>query len=148
MYSQKAKGVIPNLIDQIYSERVTTKKELAILKKSKLKNDRQHQLKITYFDTLQYTLKILLNSIYGTFANKHSSLMDIDHAMSITITGQNVSKDGGNIIDNFVKVKYGVDQSITKYGDTDSLYISIDPILQKKQIPLLITNKSIQKFIK
>jgi DNA polymerase elongation subunit (family B) len=138
MYSQKIKGVIPNLIDQIYNERVTTKKELAILKKSKLKNDRQHQLKITYFDTLQYTLKILLNSIYGTFANKHSSLMDIDHAMSITITGQNVSKAGGNIIDNFVKAKYGVDQSITKYGDTDSLYISIDPILQKKQIPLLI----------
>jgi DNA polymerase elongation subunit (family B) len=138
LYSQKTKGVIPNLIDEIYSDRVKTKQELTKLKKSKSKDDRAHQLKITYCDTLQYTLKILLNSIYGTFANKHSSLMDIDHATSITVTGQNVSKAGGHIIDNFVKVKYGVEHSITKYGDTDSLYVSIQPILDKLQIPLLV----------
>ena len=138
LYSQKTKGVIPNLIDEIYSDRVKTKQELTKLKKSKNKDDRAHQLKITYFDTLQYTLKILLNSIYGTFANKHSSLMDIDHATSITVTGQNVSKAGGHIIDNFVKAKYGIEQSITKYGDTDSLYVSIQPLLDKLQIPLLV----------
>ena len=138
LYSQKTKGVIPNLIDEIYNDRVKTKQELTKLKKAKNKDDRAHQLKITYCDTLQYTLKILLNSIYGTFANKHSSLMDIDHATSITVTGQNVSKAGGHIIDNFVKVKYGVEQSITKYGDTDSLYVSIQPILDKLQIPLLV----------
>jgi DNA polymerase elongation subunit (family B) len=138
LYSQKTKGVIPNLIDEIYSVRVRTKQELSVLKKAKNKKDKAHQLKITYFDTLQYTLKILLNSIYGTFANKHSSLMDIDHATSITVTGQNVSKAGGHIIDDFVKAKYGVAQSITKYGDTDSLYVSIQPILDKLQIPLLV----------
>lgn len=138
LYSQKNKGVIPNLIDEIYSDRVKTKQELTKLKKNKNKDDRAQQLKITYFDTLQYTLKILLNSIYGTFANKHSSLMDIDHATSITVTGQNVSKAGGYIIDNFVKAKYGIEQSITKYGDTDSLYVSIQPLLDKLQIPLLV----------
>lgn len=136
MYSQKVKGVIPNLIDQIYKERVATKEELNKLKRIKNKT-KDLSLKITYFDTLQYTLKILLNSIYGTFANKHSSLMDIDHAMSITVTGQNVSKAGGHIIDNYVKEKYGIEQSITKYGDTDSLYISIEPVLTKLNIPLL-----------
>ena len=141
MYSQKIKGVIPNLIDEIYNERVTAKKELTKLKQLRLKNNREHELKLTYFDTLQYTLKILLNSIYGTFANKHSSLMDIDHAMSITVTGQNVSRAGGDIIDEFVKRKYGIEHSITKYGDTDSLYISIDPILQKNEIPLVINDE-------
>lgn len=146
LYSQKTKGVIPNLIDQIYKERVTTKEQLTKLKKSK-KTDKETELKITYFDTLQYTLKILLNSIYGTFANKHSSLMDIDHAMSITITGQNVSKAGGNIIDDFVYKNYGVSQSITKYGDTDSLYISIHPILEKLNIQLLDSDKTINKQV-
>lgn len=135
MYSQKQKGVIPNLIDEIYKERVNTKHELTKFKKLKNK-DRDTLLKITYFDTLQYTLKILLNSIYGTFANKHSSLMDIDHATSITVTGQNVSKAGGNIIDDFVKEKYGIEQTITKYGDTDSLYVSIQPILDKLSLKL------------
>lgn len=146
LYSQKTKGVIPNLIDEIYNERVQTKKALSQLKRSKDKS-KEHQLKITYFDTLQYTLKILLNSIYGTFANKHSSLMDIDHATSITITGQNVSKAGGNIIDDFVKAEYGVNESITKYGDTDSLYISIDPIIKSLNIPLLDEHKNIDKRI-
>ena len=146
MYSQKTKGVIPNLIDEIYKERVKTKQSLSKLKKLKNK-DRETQLKLVYFDTLQYTYKILLNSIYGTFANKHSSLMDLDHAMSITVTGQNVSKAGGVIIDKFVNAKYGAMSSITKYGDTDSLYVSIQPILAKLNISLLDENGGINEKV-
>lgn len=140
LYSQKAKGVIPNLIDEIYKERVQAKNQLTKLKKSG-KKDKESILKLTYFDTLQYTLKILLNSIYGTFANKHSSLMDIDNAMSITMTGQSVARAGGNILDDYVKNHYGISESITKYGDTDSVYISINPILHKSNIPLAIDGK-------
>ena len=140
LYSQKHKGVIPNLIDQIYNERVNTKTELSKLKKSG-KKDRESLLKLTYFDTLQYTLKILLNSIYGTFANKHSSLMDIDNAMSITMTGQSVARAGGYILDEYVNRMYGIRESITKYGDTDSVYVSIDSVLTKLGIPLTADNK-------
>lgn len=136
LYSQKTKGVIPNLIDQIYKERVDTKAALSKLKKTG-KKDKETLLKLTYYDTLQYTFKILLNSIYGTFANKHSSLMDIDNATSITITGQNVAKAGGLIIDEFINKKYGVTGTVTKYGDTDSVYISIDGVLKKLKVSLL-----------
>lgn len=140
MYSQKTKGVIPNLIDQIYTERVETKAQLSKLKKSG-KQDRESTLKLTYYDTLQYTLKILLNSIYGTFANKHSSLMDIDNATSITMTGQSVARAGGYILDEYVKQKYGIDTSITKYGDTDSVYVSIQSVVEKLGIPLTVDGK-------
>lgn len=140
LYSQKSKGVIPNLIDQIYKERVDTKTELSKLKKSG-KKDRESLLKLTYFDTLQYTLKILLNSIYGTFANKHSSLMDIDNAMSITMTGQSVARAGGYILDEYVNRVYGIQETITKYGDTDSVYVSIDSVLTKLGIPLTVDGK-------
>lgn len=140
LYSQKQKGVIPNLIDQIYKERVDTKTQLSKLKKSG-KKDRDSLLKITYYDTLQYTLKILLNSIYGTFANKHSSLMDIDNAMSITMTGQSVARAGSSILDDFVRDKFGVKESITKYGDTDSVYVSINSVLEKFNIPLVTEGK-------
>lgn len=136
LYSQKTKGAIPNLIDQIYKERVETKVQLSKLKKSG-KKDRESMLKITYYDTLQYTLKILLNSIYGTFANKYSSLMDIDNATSITMTGQSVARAGSNILDEYAKRVYGINESITKYGDTDSCYISINPILHKIGINLI-----------
>jgi DNA polymerase elongation subunit (family B) len=140
LYSQKEKGVIPNLIDQIYKERVDTKTQLSKLKKTG-KKDRDSMLKLTYYDTLQYTLKILLNSIYGTFANKHSSLMDIDNATSITTTGQNVARAGGNILDDFVRNNFGISETITKYGDTDSVYISLNSVLQKLKIPLVIDGK-------
>ncbi len=140
LYSQKSKGVIPNLIDQIYKERVEAKNELSKLKKSGDKS-REAILKLTYYDTLQYTLKILLNSIYGTFANKHSSLMDIDNATSITVTGQNVARAGGYILDDFVKKNYGVDHSITKYGDTDSVYVSIEEVLKRLSVDLAKNGK-------
>ena len=135
LYSQKNKGVIPNLIDKIYGERVATKNELSKLKKSK-KKDKETLSKMTYYDILQYTLKILLNSIYGTFANKHSSLMDIDNAMSITMTGQSVARAGGFILDEFVKNKYGINETITKYGDTDSVYISIQKVIERLGLSL------------
>lgn len=140
LYSQKTKGVIPNLIDQIYAERVATKAELSKLKKSGSK-DKETMLKLTYCDTLQYTLKILLNSIYGTFANKHSSLMDIDNATSITMTGQSVARAGGYILDEYVKTNFGVNESVTRYGDTDSVYISIDPVLKKLGIDLAVEGR-------
>ena len=147
LYSQKAKGVIPNLIDEIYKERVVAKTQLTKLKKSE-KKDRESMLKLTYFDTLQYTLKILLNSIYGTFANKHSSLMDIDNAMSITMTGQSVARAGGNILDEYVKRVYGINETITKYGDTDSVYVSINSVLEKLNTPLTLDGKITQEVHK
>jgi DNA polymerase elongation subunit (family B) len=138
LYSQKAKGVIPNLIDEIYKERVNIQKQLHTMEVAG-KKDAESQAKITYFDTLQYTLKILLNSIYGTFANKHSSLMDIDNAMSITMTGQNVAKAGSAIIDNYLEKEHGIKgKSITIYQDTDSVYVTIQPLLDKLGLSLLI----------
>ena len=136
LYSQKFKGVCPNLINSIYDERVYARNEMLKLKKTKQK-DKDTIGKIQYFDTLQYTLKILLNSIYGTFANKHSAFMDIDNASSITLTGQAVAKAGGAIIDAWAKEKFGVTESLILAGDTDSLYTTIQPILDKLKLPLV-----------
>lgn len=135
LYSQKFKGVCPNLINSIYDERVYARKKMLELKKSKNK-DKETTDSIQYFDTLQYTLKILLNSIYGTFANKHSAFMDIDNASSITLTGQAVAKAGGHIINQYAKDTFKIDESLILSGDTDSLYITIQPILNKLGINL------------
>jgi len=135
LYSQKFKGVCPNLINSIYEERVAARKKMLELKKSKDK-DKETLSSIQYNDTLQYTLKILLNSIYGTFANKHSAFMDIDNASSITLTGQAVAKAGSEILQTYIKEKFDVDENVTVYNDTDSCYITIEPILKKHKIEL------------
>jgi len=129
------------MIQKPYSE--MTLEELTKIE-SKMTKD------IVYLDNQNLAIKVLLNSIYGTFANKHSSLMDIDNAMSITMTGQSVARAGGNILDEYVKKTYNVNESITKYGDTDSVYVSINSVLEKLNIPLVVDgkiNKEVHKIV-
>lgn len=142
LYNQQTKGIIPNLIDEIYKERVKAKRELQELKLTN-KKDYKTLSSIEYLNTLQYTLKIYLNSIYGTFANKHSSLMDIDNAMSITVTGQNVAKAGSDIINNLAQEKYNISKNLTIYQDTDSVYVTIEPILNSLKLNLVDDEKRI-----
>lgn len=142
LYSQKSKGVLPNLIDRVYGERVEAKKMLQ--KYKSIKNKTEEDLKkISYYNNVQAAIKVLLNSMYGVTSNKHSSMMDLDHASSITATGQYVVKAGAEILDKFVQGKYGLTTSITKYSDTDSEYVSIQPILDKLQIPLVLSDKQL-----
>ena len=139
LYSQKYKGVCPNLIDTLYTERVEAQKQKLTLEKKKKLNE-EEKATVEYLDTLQYTIKILLNSIYGTFANKYSAFMDIDNASSITKTGQAVAKEGAKILDEFIQKTYGVTSSCVIAGDTDSVYITIQPILDKLELPLAVDN--------
>ena len=143
LYTQKLKGVVPKLIDRLYAERVEAKNKMLELQKTldqiKDKTERENTEELILdLDTQQYVYKIVLNSIYGVFAQKHSPLFDIDHAASITLTGQASSKEAANIVMQYTTSK-GFDfkkDEIYKYGDTDSAYISIQPILDYFKIKL------------
>lgn len=149
LYTQKIKGIVPKLIDRVYAERVQAKTKMLELQKSinKIKDKKEKEKTeelILDLDTQQYVYKILLNSIYGVFAQKYSPLFDIDHAASITLTGQASSKEAANIVMKYTKEK-GFDfnkEEIYKYGDTDSAYISIQPFLDHYNIKL-VENDSI-----
>jgi DNA polymerase elongation subunit (family B) len=125
-----------------------TKKSYEEMTLQELKDlERKTIWNITHFNNLNAALKVLLNSTYGVTSNKHSSLMDLDHASSITATGQSVVKAGAEIIDKFVNKKYGISQSLTKYSDTDSEFVSIQPILDKFNIPLLTSEGHINNQV-
>ena len=147
LYTQKKKGVVPSLIDGLYSERVANKNQYVDLKKklSKLTADtdeyRQCKASMERADTIQYVIKILLNSIYGVFANKFSPICDSDHAGSITLTGQSVVKQASVILDEYARSRHGIGTSLTIYGDTDSTHITIQPILDKLGLTVFEGNK-------
>ena len=144
LYTQKFKGVIPKFIDKLYSERVDAKnKSQDLYKKLDHITDPQEKLRIeeevSDLDTIQYTYKILLNSIYGVFGQKYSPFYDIDHAASITLTGQAVVKQASEIIYKFVTEEKGLKcnkEDLYKYGDTDSAYFSINTLLKHLNIEL------------
>ena len=149
LFSQKEKGIVPEYVDGLYTERVKNKKEAEVTERSlaHCKKDSEKYItnkrKMEQLDILQYTLKILLNSIYGVFANRHGPLYDIDCAASITVTGQAVIKEASRILDEYANTKYGIKDPITHYNDTDSCHISIAPILKSLNQPLMDANNQI-----
>lgn len=152
IYTQKVKGIIPSFIDKLYKKRVDTKKEMGKCQKQlnleenkDIKN--KIEQKIQDLDTQQNVFKLILNSIYGVFAQKYSPLFDIDHSASVTLTGQSVIKKASDIVYEYA-IQKGLDckkEEIFIYGDTDSNYITINPILKKFNIDLLDKNKKITK---
>lgn len=146
LYTQKARGFCPDLIDSLYKERVAVQKQMKSVKKRLAQAEKNKESKdvITQLDkqakqlhTDQHSKKILLNSIYGTFANRHSPFYDIDAAASITLTGQATVKQSSLIIKDISKNIYNVNQDLTIYQDTDSCYFTIKPILEKLNISLI-----------
>ena len=135
LFSQKVKGIIPKIVDRLYTQRVEFKTEMDKARRtlSKLSesdpNYRETKNLAELWWCKQYTVKILINSIYGYFGNKYAPLGDPDIARSITLTGQAVIKQSNKILFNYIKNIIGNDnlreEDIIKYNDTDSSYISI-----------------------
>ena len=91
--------------------------------------------KADQYDIKQFTLKILINTVYGYFGNKHAPIGDPDIARSITLTGQAVIKKSNDILREYIDNNgtTGIDPII--YNDTDSSYISINRLMQKLDKP-------------
>lgn len=145
LYTQTSRGFCPELIDSLYKERVTVQKEMKKTKKQLIQAKKNNESSdvIAFLDkkakqlhTDQFSKKILLNSIYGTFANRHSPFYDIDAAASITLTGQATVKQSSEIIKQIGITKYNLDRDLTIYQDTDSCYFTIKPILDSLNIKL------------
>jgi DNA polymerase elongation subunit (family B) len=150
LYTQKFRGVVPALIDRLYSERVALKKKVTELEDilSNTSNQKEQiriENDILNYDTQQNVLKLVLNSIYGVFAQKYSPLFDIDHSASITLTGQAVAKEAPEIVLEYARGKgfSGDKKELYRYGDTDSAYFSIEPILKVLNISLLDSAKKV-----
>ena len=94
---------------------------------------RQKELKdkIERLNTKQHCIKVFINSVYGFFGNKHASFGDDDIAASITLTGQAVIKQAAELSAEFINKNYNLNvtaSDVRTYGDTDSLYISLNKI--------------------
>ena len=88
-------GILPKIIDEMYSERVVIKRQMIASQKELEridKNDKQElyrvQRDIAIAENQQMSIKILLNSLYGALGNKYFRFFDQRIAEGITLTGQ------------------------------------------------------------
>lgn len=130
LFTQLKKGIVPEIVDKIYQNRVEIKKELNKIKRQLSTNPDNKQLKAEAdrLDIKQFTLKILINTVYGYFGNKHAPVGDPDIARSITLTGQAVIKQSNKILTEYIQAHPSCDDRDFNpiiYNDTDSSYITI-----------------------
>ena len=155
LFTQKHKGIIPEMVDQYYKYRVQVRRDLKKAKKllsntskgtveyQKLKDE------INVLNIKQHTIKIFINTVYGALGNKVFPLGDDDLARSITLTGQAVIKQGNAILTNYIKEKAGLTDEDIKadipiiYNDTDSVYVTLHSLIERGHLKFLDSNGKI-----
>lgn len=125
-YDKSKKGVIAEVIETIFNDRLKFKK---LKSECKAKKD---LVGVEYYDRMQYVRKIAINSLYGCMGNRHFQFYNIYNARVITSFGQSIikylSSNTNEYLMNYYPKKQGVqvlkNQTLTLV-DTDSNYYSV-----------------------
>jgi len=145
IFTQKRRGIVPLFLDDYFKRRQEVKKTLFSVEKEmrSLASDTTAANKLkaraARLDTKQLVIKILINSLYGVFGNKHASFGDDEIASSVTLTGQAIIKQSNEFIRDFVSAEIPDitpaerDKTII-YNDTDSCFVSIQPYVDRGMI--------------
>jgi DNA polymerase elongation subunit (family B) len=133
VYRSDRRGFLPTILDKWFDERVEFK-------------DKRDEYEVgseryKFYDALQLTQKVLLNSFYGVLGLKTFRFYDLDNAGAITATGQSVIKFSAKVINNHYQKEVGRDHFINAtngkaefafYTDTDSTFVSSLPLIEKR----------------
>ena len=100
--------------------------------KKLLKKKDQLEMSISSKNMKQKSLKVINNSIYGATANEYFVLYDIRIAEAITLYGQYITRKIVHEMNNFLgKINRNPNKDYVIAGDTDSIYISAQEIVDK-----------------
>ena len=132
-FRKDVKGFLPELMENMYNDRVKYKKLLLEAKQNYENIGDPATLKlISRYDNIQMAKKISLNSAYGAIGNNYFRYFDILVATAITTAGQlsiRWIEKAINIYLNKILKTDKVDYVIA--SDTDSVYITFDVLVDK-----------------
>lgn len=133
LYSTEKRGLFPEIVERIFDERVFYKKKMIAAEKEYEKTHDSLLLnKIAMYKNIQMAKKIQLNSLYGAMANQYFRFYDDRIAEGVTMTGQFIIRSVGLAIDEYLNKFVGTTgYPYTFYQDTDSCYVTLEPIIQK-----------------
>ena len=133
IYSRDKQGIMAQLVEKYMALRRKAKKEMLQLEQEyEDTKDKSLKARIAALDNLQMAYKIAMNSLYGAMANAHFRFYQHDHASSITLTGQYVLRSIEYRIDMALNELFKTEnENYLIYIDTDSLYFSLQPVIEK-----------------
>lgn len=97
-----------------------------------------------YYDMKQYSLKILINSYFGTLANPHFCMFNMQNAIAVTCGGRELISLVVSRVNDYFKTTWNqefskyfpncklenvVNEDIVILCDTDSSYFNLEPIV-------------------
>ena len=126
IYRNNKKGLIPSLLSSWFDKRNEYRK---LMKKFA---DEDNMEKYQYFNRMQYIQKVVLNSLYGVLGLPVFRFYDLDNAEAVTTTGQELIKYTKVIGNHFYNNELGDDKDYCIYIDTDSVFFSALPIIEKR----------------
>ena len=130
-------GVLPKIINEMYAERVTVKKEMLSAKQRLEQVDKSNkqevyniEKEIAIAENRQMAIKILLNSLYGAMGNKYFRFFDQRIAEGITLTGQLVIQWAEKAINDYLNKALKTKKDYVLAIDTDSLYVNLGDLVK------------------
>lgn len=126
-------GLFPEIVAKLFKDRQDYKKlMIEAQKKYETTKDKKYQNDISKYNNFQMARKIQLNSLYGAWANYYFRYFDDRIAEGITLTGQYIIRTVGRALDDYLNKICGTkDYKYSFYSDTDSCYITLDPLVKK-----------------
>lgn len=132
MYRKDVRGILPELMDKMYNERVIFKKKMIDAKKQYEKTKNKELVKeIARCNNIQMAKKISLNSAYGAIGNQYFRYYKLENAEAITLSGQVairwIERKLNEYMNRVLKTEE-VDYVIA--SDTDSIYLHMGPLVE------------------
>ncbi len=154
IYNSKSRGIIPNVLDIWFKERVEFKKSykkyLTLANEIKIKTPntyehnikyKEYSLKASEYDVKQIVTKILSNSTYGALLLNSFRFYDRDNGEAVTITGQYIIKNTEKKINQILNNKLHTNTDFVITVDTDSTFINVDSFVKEKEDAKKLANE-------
>jgi len=132
-FEREKQGIFPEIVQKLFDDRKKYKKLMLEAQSQYEETKNKHwQKEISKYNNFQMARKIQMNSLFGAMANEYFRFYDDHIAEGITLTGQYIIQKVGAALDVYLNKVCGTkDYNYAFYSDTDSCYITLDPLVQK-----------------
>jgi len=137
LFRTDKRGFLGEIMEEMFKERARYKNlEIETKKEIEHTTDPNEKVRLKAlagrYKSLQMALKVTLNSAYGSIANKYFRFFDVRIAEAVTLSGQLSIRWIQKSINQYLNKVLGT--SNTDYvlaSDTDSVYLSLAPLIKK-----------------
>ena len=149
MFRKDVRGMLPELMERMYNERVIFKKKMIEAKKKYEKaKTKDLEKEIARCNNIQMAKKISLNSAYGAIGNQYFRYYKLANAEAITLSGQVAIRWIENKMNSYLnKLLKTEDIDYVIASDTDSIYLNMGPLVETVYKGREKTTESIVSFL-